>query len=495
MIEADVAVIGGGVTGAAIARELSKYKVETVLLEKSGELAAGQSKATLGNIYTGLNMVGSMVLKSVMMPPGTPLSKAHDSKKLLTQWSEKGFQEWPAVLDELGVRHQYMPVMVAAKDEDQIQDLNRYIEIGEDLGGVYADFKKVDRSQIRELEPKLNKEIVMALYAENHIIDIFPPEVVIALGEVARQNGVKVVLRSEVSNIEQKKDSFVLSTTGGSVEARFVVNAAGGWADRIADMVGGRDWNLSFNKTPFIILDRRSKGLVHCMVRWPNKPGMLQVVQPRDENILIECGYYETTDRPDDTGTIRKSVYASLAMAKSLVPAISDDDIISTFTGVRVFNTRNVGDHIVEPSRANPRFFNVVIRLPGIIGALPMAKYVVDLLGRAGLELVRNGEFNPFRKTCSKVRDLELDEISELTERDSRYGNVICLCETVSEGEVAQALDRGAVTVEGIKFRTRATMGRCQGNFCRPHLERMLGERGKGSAPERMLMGNRCEHE
>jgi glycerol-3-phosphate dehydrogenase len=205
---------------------------------------------------------------------------------------------------------------------------------------------------------------------------------------------------------------------------------------------------------------------------------------------LIECGYYEPTDYPDDTGTIRNSVYDSLAMAKSLVPTISNDDIISTFTGVRVFNTRNVGDHIVEPSKANPRFVNVVIRLPGIIGALPMARYVVELLGKAGLELVRNGAFNPFRKTPPKVRHLGLDEMSELIQRDSRYGNVICLCETVTEGEVAEAVDRGAVTVEGIKFRTRATMGRCQGNFCRVCIEKILEERGIGSAPREIVDGD-----
>jgi glycerol-3-phosphate dehydrogenase len=146
---------------------------------------------------------------------------------------------------------------------------------------------------------------------------------------------------------------------------------------------------------------------------------------------------------------------------------------------VRVFNTRNVADHLVEPSRANPRFLNVVIRLPGIIGALPMARYVVEMLGRAGLDLAAKKGFDPFRKAMPKVREAGAEGISELVSGDARYGSVVCLCETVTEGEIADAVHRGAITMEGVKFRTRATMGRCQGNFCRARIEKLLEERVK----------------
>lgn len=474
LFEADVAIIGGGITGAAIAHNLSRYRAKTILLEKSGELAAGQSKATLGNIYTGLNMVGSMVLKSVMMPLGSRLEEAHDPNKLLTKWSEEGFEDWGRTLRELGIRHCYMPLLVVAKDADQVEDLQRYIKIGRGFGGIYSDFVQLDRDQILELEPNLCKDILTGLYAKNHIIDIFPPEVVMAMAENAAQNGVRVLVNAGVTGIKANADYFVLDTPAGKVETRYVVNAAGGWADLVADMVGGRDWGLTYNKTQFVILDRRAKGLVRSMVRYPNKPGMLQVVQPRGDNILIECGRYDPTDNPKDTGSVREKVIEAISIAKSLVPAVSENDVISTFMGVRVFNTRDVGDHIVEPSPANPRFINVVIRLPGIIGALPMARYVTDLVGNAGLALVAKQGYQPCRKAISKVGGMNDADLAELTRLDPGYGKVICNCEKITEGEIIEAVNRGTSTLTAVKFLTRATMGRCQGNFCRTKVEEIL---------------------
>lgn len=464
--DADVVIIGGGITGAAIARELAKYKVEVILIEKGGELCAGQSKVTLGNIYTGLNMVGSMVLKSVMLPPGTPLTDLYSPKKLLTKWSEQGFNEWGSVLKELDIKHRYEPLLILAKEKDQIEDLKKYIVLGKSIGGIYADFKEIDREEILALEPNVNKGVVTGLYAENHLIDIFPPEVVIAMVENASQNGVRVMLDAEVTSVRRKGDCQVVQTAKGTVLTRFIINAGGLWADKIADMAGGRDWDLQFNKTQLIILDKVSRKLLNSMIRWPNKPGLLQVVQARDENILIECGRYDPTDNRYDMGTNLEAVKSAMAMAKSLVPGLSEKDIISSFTGVRSFNTRNVEDHLVEFSSNNPRFLNVVIRLPGIIGALPMARYVVKMLADAGLELVTKAGFNPYREGVPRVRDLSNAGRNDLISKDRRFGHVICRCETVTEGEIVEAIKRGAVTLDGIKFRTRAGMGTCQSNFC-----------------------------
>ena len=476
--EADVVIIGAGITGTAIARELSRYDVEVVLVERGGEVAYGASKATLGQIYTGLNMVGSMVLKSVVLPPGTPLtaSSLHDPTKMMTKWCDEGFKDWDqGAFDELDVRHRYSPLLVLAKDEDQIKGIETYVRLGESVGGIYADFSRLDRKAILALEPNVNPEVVTGLYADNHIIDIFPQELVIALAENAAQNGVKHRFNSEVSGILQKSERLVVQTRSGPIETEFVVNAAGGWADRIADMAGGRDWELQYNKTPIIILDRRLKGLINGTVRWPNKPGEIQLVQAREDNIVIDCGYYETTHGgPADTGSVAETARQSMAMAKTLVPAISEDDIISSFNGVRVFNTKDPGDHIVQFSPGNPKFLNVVIRLPGIIGALPMSRHVVGMLAEAGLELTTKTDFNPYRKAIPKFRSLSNEERNRLVAKDPRYGRVICRCETVTEGEVVEAIRRGATTLDGVKFRTRASMGRCQGNFCGPKIADIL---------------------
>ncbi|MCC6611788.1 MAG: FAD-dependent oxidoreductase [Burkholderiales bacterium] len=467
-MEAEVTIIGGGFTGVAIARELSKYKVDVVLVERGGELAAGASKATLGHIYTGLNMVGSMILKSVVLPPGTPLTveALHDPKALITRWSEQGFDEWRTVLDELHVTHRDSHLLIVAKDDEHIMDLEKYLVLGRKAGGVYSDFRQIGRDEIFALEPNINKDVVTALYATNQIIDVFPPELVMAVAENATQNGTRILLNAEVTGIDRERHFQTVRTSNGSIKTRFIVNAAGGWADKVADMGGSRDWGLRFNKTQFMILDRRLNGLLNGTVRWPNKPGRIELVQTRADNILVECGTYDATDRPDDTASIREAILRGLEIGCSLLPAISRHDVIAAFTGVRTFNTRIPGDHIVEFPPDNPAFLNVIIRLPGIIGALPMARYAVSRLAAAGLELEPNEHFNPRRRAIKRIRTASFEERCRLAVDHPGFGRVICRCEEVTEGEILDAVERGARTIDGVKFRTRAGMGRCQGNFC-----------------------------
>ena len=473
-LEADVVIVGGGITGAVIARELSRYKVDTVLVEKGGELSAGQTKSTLGNIYTGLNMVGSLILKSVLLPPGTPLTALYDPDSAKVKWCEEGFGEWDQVLKDLDIKHEYLPLHFVAKDEDQIQDLKAMRDLGRRIGGIYADFKEVNREEILAREPNVNRDVVAGLYAEGHMIELYPPEATIALVENAEQNGLKVMLNAEVTGISRNGEYQIVQTAKGPIKARFVVNAAGGYADKVAKMVEDIDWGLQYRKTQFIILDKHVGRLLNGVVRFPNKPGLIQVVMRREDNILIECGPYELTPSSEDTETDSQLVANTMAMARNLVPSISEKDIINAFTGVRVFNTRDVEDHIVEFSKVNPRFLNVVIRLPGLIGALPMGRHVVGMLADHGLKLVRKPDFNPYRKAIPRFHELSDDERRELIAKDPRFGHVVCRCETVTEGEIVEAIKRGARTEEGIKMRTRAGMGRCKRGFCGPRVISIL---------------------
>ncbi|BBO72663.1 FAD/NAD(P)-binding oxidoreductase [Desulfosarcina widdelii] len=478
VLEADVAIIGGGITGVTIARELSKYKLGVVLVERGGELCAGASKATLGHIYTGLNMVGSMILKSVVLPPGTPLTveALHDSKALLSQWTEEGFYDWRQTWDDLDIKFKYSPLLVVAKDDDQIEDLKKYVMLGESAGGIYGDFKQLDREEIFKYEPNLNKDIKTALYAEKHIVDIFPPDLVLAIAENAVMNGCKILLNTEVVGITKQKNSQTVKTNNGSIKTRFVINAAGGWADRVSDMGGTRNWGLKYNKTQIIILDRRLNGLLNGTVRWPNRPGQIHLVQRRSDNILVECGTYDPTDDPGNTGNSREGILSGLKIAKTLLPDISEKDVISAFTGVRVFNTRYPADHLVEFLPDNALLLNVIIRLPGIIGALPMARYVTAMLEKAGLELKENDQFNPRRKRIPCIREANIEERSKYLAVRPEYGRIVCRCESVSEGEIMDSVSRGAQTLDGVKFRTRASMGRCQGNFCGAKIASILAK-------------------
>jgi glycerol-3-phosphate dehydrogenase len=193
-----------------------------------------------------------------------------------------------------------------------------------------------------------------------------------------------------------------------------------------------------------------------------------------DGNLKIEGGAYDIPRDRYDTGANPGEAMQNLLGAKRYIPEISEKDVIRTYVGMRVFNTRDQEENIIEPCSTNPHFINVAVRLPGITPSQPIAKYVVKLLGDAGLELTTNPNFNPFRTTMPRFRELTDGERNKLIAQDPRYGHVVCRCETVTEGEIVEAIRRGARTVAGVKYRTRAGMGRCQGGFCGPRVVNIL---------------------
>lgn len=473
--EADIVIIGGGVTGVAIARELSRYKLGTILAEKAGELGAGQTKAAM-NIYTGINLIQSLIVKSVLLAPGTTMKDLYGAYTLRTRWINEGFKEWGPVLRQLDVRHKYTSILIAAKDEDQIERLNSIRDLGRDIGGIYANFREMSREEILDTEPYVNKNVVKGLFADGVILDIFNTDLVFALAENAVQNGAKIMLNTEVTGISHNGRYQIVRTTKGNIKTKFIVNAAGGWCHKVADMGGARDWGLQYRKNNLIILDKSKGYLVKgSMIKFPGPPGSVYVLQRKPEgNIVLNFGIYGVTNRPDDVSTSQQELLRGLAWAKEIIPSISEKDVINSFGAVRVFNTRNVEDHIVEFASNNPRFLNVVIRLPGLAGVLPMSRHVVGMLADAGLELVTKSDFNPYRKEIPRFHDLSDDERREPIKKDPKYGHVVCRCETVTEGEVVEAIKRGARTAEGVRMRTRAGMGRCKGGFCGPRVIQIL---------------------
>ena len=480
-LEADVVIIGGGMTGTAIARELSKYELNTILIEQSGDLCAGQTKATLGVLYKGLIMLQSMMIKTVLAPHLPP----YEPHTFKMKWSEEGFlKDWPQWLKELEIKHKYLPVLIVATDDEQLKALEAIWELGQNIGGLYADIKRVSKSEILAVEPHVTPNVIAGLFAEGHAIDVFPPELAIAAAENAVQNGVKMMLNTKVTGVISNGNDQSIETSMGSIKAKFIVNAAGKYADKVADMGGARDWDLQFLRTQIIMIDRRGKGLVNTVLNFPATPGVIEVVMPRDESIMVQCGTYDSTTDREDIGTSREGFLKGMSIAKRMVPEISEKDIIRSFVGVRAFNTRDLEDHIVEFSKTNPKFLNVVIRLPGLIGAPPMARHVVKMLADAGLDLNRNPDFNPYRKAISRFKDLSHSERSKIIAQDEKYGKIVCGCEMITEGEIIEAIKRGARTKDGIKMRTRAGMGRCQSNFCGPRIIDILSRELNISATE-----------
>lgn len=228
-----------------------------------------------------------------------------------------------------------------------------------------------------------------------------------------------------------------------------------------------------------LLCDKRLSGVlgsVSC-VHAPPRPGRFEAVSVQvDGNPYVFCGAYYPTEDKTATDTTREWFEENLILGRGLLPAFSKGDVITSFVGVRSFNTRDPEDHIIEFSKKQPGFLNVAIRLPGFCVSAAMAKYVIEILGNGGLPLTEKENYNPRRKAIPRFEKLPDRERQALIQRDSRYGRVICRCETVTEGEIVEAVRRGARTIQGIQFRTRAGMGRCQCNFCGRGLANILSK-------------------
>jgi glycerol-3-phosphate dehydrogenase len=222
------------------------------------------------------------------------------------------------------------------------------------------------------------------------------------------------------------------------------------------------------------VLDKqRSAELVSGknMITFPPRPGWMEFAYPTlSGNLVLNCSPYSATKDRDMVEVTREDYELGLPIARRLIPSISEKDIIRSWSVSRAYHSRSPDDHIIEPCSTNPRFINAKVRLPGLKIAPAVAQYVLQLLGNNGLALSTKANYNPTRTAIPRFRDLPAEERRNLISHDSRYGHVVCRCETVTEGEIVEAVKRGARTVQEVKYRTRAGMGRCQAGFCLPRV-------------------------
>jgi glycerol-3-phosphate dehydrogenase len=473
--ETEVLIIGQGITGASIARELSRYKVDVTGVEKSPDSVTGQTKGGHGLVYSGrsLVMAFSLVLKSIMAP-GEPLWHPETLKIRL---ATEGYNLFGELARKLDITYKPTKFLIIARNEKELKSLKALVDICE-LMGIKDYLTWMDKDDILDMEPNVTKEVIAGVYEDKLTKSIFPPEYAIANVENARENGVRFIYGAEVRGIKSLDGRFVAETEGGVIESKFVVNAAGLYADKIADMAGARDdWGLTHNRSQMLLLDRRLKDIfktITCIHAAP-LPGFFEAMQIQVHgNPYVFCGAYYPAESKESRETKREWFIENLNKGRGFCPIISERDVIASFVGVRSFNTRNLDDHIIEFSKKQPRFLNVVIRLPGFSVSGSVAKYVVDLLGNEGLSLAEKADYNGFRKEIPRFIELSDDERDALIQKDPRYGHVVCRCETVTEGQIVEAIRRGARTVQGVQFRTRAGMGRCQKGFCGPRIVDIL---------------------
>ncbi len=469
-LETQVLIIGAGVTGLMVARELAKYRVDVMVVDKNEDVGMGQTRTSHGHIYgAGLSWANSLVLKSVMLPPGSPI---YDPKCRKLQMEAQGFREMGQLFDELDVPWENQRRIAIAFDGDQVKNLEIAADISRQ-GGVELTW--LGRQEILAREPNVNKNVVAGLLDEDHRISFYPWDFAIALAENLRENGVRIMLSSDVVGMKPLSGGFVVDTSQGRIRAEFVINAAGHYGTKIAEMAGVRDFDLKYTYSQMLILDKSLAGLIKGTVSLAPTPGKTSTLNPTlSGNIHIICARYLPTQDREATATNLELTKESIERAQELVPAISVRDVIASYIGIRVFTVRNPEEDMLEVSERHPHFLNAIVRLPGIGILPPAARLITELLGNQGLELTTRPDFHPFRKGIPRVSKLADEERQKLIAEDPRYGHIVCRCEEVSEGEIVEAISRGARTVTGIKYRTRAGMGRCQRGFCGPRVVEIL---------------------
>lgn len=455
----DVAIIGAGVTGAAIARKLSSYKLDVVLLEKEIDVSFGVSKANSGIIHAGFH---------------------HPLTSLKAKLEVKGNLMYDSLHKELNFPFKRSGILVVAFNFEEMKTIEHLYEQG--VKNNVIGIEMCNRERIHELEPKLNDDVVGGLYAPTGGI-VEPYRLVFALVESAIKN--KVVFKKEFKVIKQEKsDSYytIFSENGEKVNAKYVINAAGLYADEISKIFNAEEFKITPRKGEEFLLARDSKGLTSKVifpVPTPISKGILVI--PTVEGTLMIGPTAEEIEDKTDYSTSKKNFEKVFYQARRLVPSISEKDIITSFAGLRP--ALKTGDFLINISDKSSHFIQVAgIQSPGLTAAPAIAEYVKDLLKKDGLELIEDPDYDPYVSHAPKVRDLTPEQLDELIKDNPSYGNIICRCETVSEAEIVEAIRKGHTTLDGIKFYTRAGMGKCQGGFCTYKILKIL-ERETGISP------------
>jgi len=459
-IETEVLIIGGGVGGAAIARELSKYKVDATLVEKGVDFGQGITKCSSTIMCQGANVLEFRpeYHNSRLVWAGMPLMEPL-CRELDIPFKKIGSLE--LVENQAGMGH----------PEKMMRRFNEWSGKYRPAGIEPLQF--IDRETLRSWEPNVNKKFIGALYDPNIAIND-PVRLTIALAENARRNGVNTLLETEVLGISAGTDEFEVQTNNGSIRCRYIINAAGEYVGKLAQMVNADDFVLYPAKLYQAVLDKKVGGLInHLVIATEN--GMVTPTIHGNLFFGISPGS-QRLGKAHDHSTDKKLADTALRHAQTLVPDISAGDIINSFVGFIVFRNFEIGWHecTVGVSRWVPRFINASIGYPGICATPAVGKEMIEILSQQGLQLEENPKFDPYQKAMPDFSELSDEEKKKLIAQDPRYGHVVCRCETVTEGEIVEAIKRGAKTLDGVKFRCRPGMGRCQGGFCGPRVTKIL---------------------
>lgn len=443
---ADIVIIGAGMMGTAIARRLAKYNLKIVVLEKESDVSFGSSKASTAHVHTGFSEKPGTLHAKLM-------TKGHDMMEKLCQELDVPFK----IVGEL---------YLALKEEGNqgIQRLRDLVQQGK-INGV-RKISLLGKEETLKLEPNLKDCIQGALYLPETGI-VSPYELAIALMENAIDNGVELLLDSPVIDISrnQKNNSWMVKTPNDTIHCQYIINSSGIFADHISALAGAEDYEIKPGRGEEYVFDTNSPlGQMYKQIIvgsggfiFPTTHGNFIM-----GTIVVETSKDDLNTTPNGFNTIYTNV--------SKFAQVNKKDIITAFAGLRAFNNKT-DDYIICPSEMVPDFIHVSIGTPGIVASPAVAEMVEEILiDHYHLEVQEREDFNPYRKAITIFKELSPEAKEELIRLDERYGHVVCRCETITEGEIVEAIRRGARTLDGIKYRTRAGMGRCQGGFCTPRV-------------------------
>lgn len=436
----DVAVVGAGIVGAAIAHELSRHELHVTLIDREAEPGFGTSKANSGIIHGGHHT-------------------DTDTLKGRLEWA--GNQLWDALCDELGFGFARIGELTVALTETDLPSLDALIENAEekDIEGV----ELWSSERVCAAEPQITRSVIAGVFSP-HTAVVNPYEAVFGLVDAAVANGVRLETNSPVTGLRHNDDTWTITTPTETFRSRFVINATGLGAAAVAKMAGVGSFEISGRKGEEYLLDKRLRHLVrHVIYPCPTPVSKGTLVIPTYDGTIMLGPTAEDVADLDDVATTAAGESKVFAGARRLVPSLSERDIIAQFAGTRA--TIDGDDFLIGPSEA-PGFLNVAgIQSPGLTAAPAIANHIVDLLRHEGLEMPEKRDLERIERPVH-FASLTTHEQQTLAAEDERYRKIVCRCEFVTEGEVCDAISRGSTTLDGLKFRTRAGMGRCQGGFC-----------------------------
>lgn len=453
----DVIIIGAGAVGCSIARELSRYNVRMLVLEKECDVAYGISGRMSGVVHAGFNnQTGTMMAKFCVE-------------------GNRGFE---GICRELSIPYNKTGKVLVAFDEDDMETLKGLVGRGKENG--CEGLRLIDEDEIRSIVPGIGG--VGGMLSPNTAI-FDPFEYCIAHAENAMENGVCFSFNSEVISIDKFGDSFAVHTVSGNYRGKYIVNSTGLYCDKISAMLGVDKYTIYPCRGQYYILDKIADDLLNIPAYPVPKPGIgglgVHLTPTVDGNVIIGPSS-EYLDDPDDYSTTPEVMDKLFTEAKALLPAIERKYIIGNYCGIRPKQAPpgegGFRDFVIKEEEECPGLINLIgIESPGFTAAAPIARMVRDILADH-INLQEKKDFNPLRKGCVRFRELSKKEQAKLIQDDPEYGEIICRCQNITKREIRDAIENkfGARSISSIKYRAWATTGRCNGGYCLSKIVDML---------------------